>query len=127
MGTTGLSVEVVFLPPLATRNADGSLPTRLELSHRRATRFSRRCSAKAGAALPAFPIPCRTFRVPSNLARNRCHSTGMPRIWLRRSVGMPGEAHSASGLHALKLQQLSASSATFWQNAASASRRYMAQ
>ena len=33
MGTTGLSVEVVFLPPLATRNADGSLPTRLELSH----------------------------------------------------------------------------------------------
>ena len=80
MGTTGLSVEVVFLPPLATRNADGSLPTRLELSHQRATRFSRRCSAKAGAALPAFSIPCRTFHVPGNLARNRCHPTGMPRI-----------------------------------------------
>nr|WP_315846811.1 1-acyl-sn-glycerol-3-phosphate acyltransferase [uncultured Achromobacter sp.] len=33
MGTTGLSVEVVFLPVLAARHADGSLPTRLELSH----------------------------------------------------------------------------------------------
>ncbi|HCW19576.1 MULTISPECIES: lysophospholipid acyltransferase family protein [Achromobacter] len=33
MGTTGLSVEVVFLPVLPARHADGSLPTRLELSH----------------------------------------------------------------------------------------------
>ncbi|WMD18715.1 1-acyl-sn-glycerol-3-phosphate acyltransferase [Achromobacter seleniivolatilans] len=33
MGATGLSVEVVFLPVLATKHADGSLPTRLELSH----------------------------------------------------------------------------------------------
>jgi len=33
LGVTGLSVEVVFLPPLAARHPDGSLPTRLELSH----------------------------------------------------------------------------------------------
>lgn len=33
LGVTGLAVEVVFLPPLAARHPDGSLPTRLELSH----------------------------------------------------------------------------------------------
>ncbi|MBB1628984.1 1-acyl-sn-glycerol-3-phosphate acyltransferase [Achromobacter sp. UMC71] len=33
LGTTGLTVEAVFLPVLAARHADGSLPTRLELSH----------------------------------------------------------------------------------------------
>jgi len=33
MGSTGLSVEVVFLPALAAKHADGTLPTRLELSH----------------------------------------------------------------------------------------------
>jgi len=33
MGTTGLSVEVVYLPVLAAHHPDGSLPTRLELSH----------------------------------------------------------------------------------------------
>jgi 1-acyl-sn-glycerol-3-phosphate acyltransferase len=33
LGVTGLAVEVVFLPPLPARHPDGSLPTRLELSH----------------------------------------------------------------------------------------------
>lgn len=33
LGTTGLSVEVVYLSVLPTRNADGSQPTRLELSN----------------------------------------------------------------------------------------------
>ncbi|MFD4841080.1 lysophospholipid acyltransferase family protein [Achromobacter sp. NPDC058515] len=33
LGVTGLAVEVVFLPALETRHPDGSLPTRLELSH----------------------------------------------------------------------------------------------
>ncbi|WP_454693079.1 lysophospholipid acyltransferase family protein [Achromobacter aegrifaciens] len=33
LGVTGLAVEVVFLPPVAARHPDGSLPTRLELSH----------------------------------------------------------------------------------------------
>ncbi|MNK53707.1 1-acyl-sn-glycerol-3-phosphate acyltransferase [compost metagenome] len=33
LGVTGLAVEVVFLPPLEARHPDGSLPTRLELSH----------------------------------------------------------------------------------------------
>ena len=33
LGATGLSVEAVSLPPLPARHPDGSLPTRLELSH----------------------------------------------------------------------------------------------
>lgn len=33
LGATGLSVEAVFLPVLAAKHADGTLPTRLELSH----------------------------------------------------------------------------------------------
>ncbi|HBL66144.1 MAG TPA: 1-acyl-sn-glycerol-3-phosphate acyltransferase, partial [Achromobacter sp.] len=32
-GGGGRAVEGVFLPPLAARHPDGSLPTRLELSH----------------------------------------------------------------------------------------------
>ena len=76
LGVTGLAVEVVFLPPLPARHPDGTLPTRLELSHQARDGNPER-TANAGDTgvrrpperiaplLPGALAPARRFTFPT--------------------------------------------------------------